>query len=405
MKDPGCHSIPGMAISAARWAVLAACLLGNPVAACRRGGAPLHTTIRVDSAGVEIVDNVGADLLPPWSLLPVRRVGSENAATWIRVRDPAFAAADLTGRIYLLLHAEHQVVVLDTLGRRLSVLGDSGTGRAGVLSFPVRVEVSPGGPLGVLDFGKKALILFDTNGTLSAERRFSEIGTPASRAYPLDSIGTLHDEVEYGDTVLVERLLVQSGPDSAVLATVSASSPGEVRFRCGLTFRGLPQLFSPSLSWSTGAGMTVVTHQLSYDIQVFVNKRLVRLIRRHLAARPATIADVSRRYPRGWTIGEDECRVQPEELASSLGIARTLPVIQGLRIGPDGSLWVERFSFDAEPAKVDVFDVAGNYLGTLVGASLPVGFLPRGQLLTAPVDASHGGRMLVIQRLAPSPWQ
>lgn len=67
--------------------------------------------------------------------------------------------------------------------------------------------------------------------------------------------------------------------------------------------------------------------------------------------------------------------------------------------------WVERFSFDAEPAKVDVFDVAGNYLGTLVGASLPVGFLPRGQLLTAPVDASHGGRMLVIQRLAPSPWQ
>jgi hypothetical protein len=372
------------------------------IGACRILASNQELVHRADSAGIEIVENAGSDRGLPWKLLEVRRVRGQDSS-WLALRDPAFASADLRGRIYVLQQDDRQVLILDTLGRRLLVLGRTGEDTES-LKFPVRVDLGVDGALGVLDFGRRALVLFDTGGRMIGARPFSEIGAPGRRVYLLDSTSVLRDETSYSGTEAIERLLY-FGPDTAVLAMIRTSSRGDASFQCGVTFRGLALLFSPTLSWTVGAGVTAVTRQSTYEIQLFVKQRLVRSIRRRLVAMPATDADVPRAYPRGWTIGHGQCRVQPEELTAALGVAPTLPLIQGLQVAPDSSLWVERFTFAGEPPRVDVFSLTGAYRGTLVGTSLPVGFLPKGQFLAAPPDAVRGGRMLLVRRLLPAPWQ
>lgn len=66
-------------------------------------------------------------------------------------------------------------------------------------------------------------------------------------------------------------------------------------------------------------------------------------------------------------------------MVDHLGMAATLPAIRQVRVGPDGSLWVQRFAVKGDTALVDVFEPDGTYAGTLPeGTLFPAAFLPNG---------------------------
>lgn len=66
--------------------------------------------------------------------------------------------------------------------------------------------------------------------------------------------------------------------------------------------------------------------------------------------------------------------------------------------GPDGRLRAERYTFPDEVPRVDVFDAAGRYEGTLEGFGIPLGF--SGDLVLFSLrDDSTGGSQLGIFRI------
>ncbi len=61
---------------------------------------------------------------------------------------------------------------------------------------------------------------------------------------------------------------------------------------------------------------------------------------------------------------------------------------------------MQRYTFADEPARVDLFDAEGRYLGTLPGKPLPVGFVGEDVVLFPEEDAATGITQVVAYRLS-----
>ncbi len=117
---------------------------------------------------------------------------------------------------------------------------------------------------------------------------------------------------------------------------------------------------------------------------------LARSVRRALPLVTADASHLARLHPDGgMKIGfaSGECHVPVNELIEKQGMASQLPMIEWLRYDPAGRLLARRYGCREEPRSVDVFAPEGDYLGTLEGKSLPLGFISDDIVLFAEVDA------------------
>ncbi len=378
-------------------------LLALGLAAC--GGPSSDYDVRTaDSAGVTIVTSPGTDRLYPFTTTLQRRLGLDDDGVAALTRaDRRFTGVDREQRIYILNAPLNRVEVYDTAGQRLALMGGEGGG-PGEFGYPAGLQVSPDGQVSVVDYGKGALVRFDPDRRPIAELPYQQFG------FPYSGIQVQGDTV-YLDTnrprenSAVWALRRFSPRDSVTIAELVLPSSGELDFGC-VRLRWQAPVLSPLLVWSARDSTLAVAAEAGYRVDLRVNDRLVKSIRRSVTPVPGGAVAVRRQYPEGLRIGfgrgrADGCLISVEDLIEKQGAAPFVPEVQGLALAPDGTLWVQRYTFPDEPERVDVFDPSGAYRGTITGHGVPAGFLPGNRVLFPIKDRDTDGYSLGLYVLEP----
>lgn len=368
--------------------------------ACTRAETPALSST-TDSAGVAIVVGPSADVPLSWTFEEITRFGgADSGAASFTSASRYNVQTDGSGRIAVLERTDGGWLHLfDSTGSVLWSVGREGSG-PGELQFPQKPAFAQDGSLTLLDVGKMALVRWDRDGRFQAESKWE-----SDAGFPRGGIGIRGDTqfvtIETNDTLhRVVRLEARTPRDTTVVDSTVGPKPQMVMLKCvGLA---IAPLFTGELTWSGNDSVLATTTQSHYRIDVRAGGRIVRSIRREVPEVAATLADVERLHPGGMKVrfGEgQECVTPNSELAEKIGIAPTLPAIRGIAVAPDGTLWVERYTFEGETPASDLFDPAGHYLGTLAGTALPVGFLGSDRVVLPIKDATDGTSILGVYRI------
>ena len=368
-------------------------LAGAPVilplcvaSACGKAEAPGTQVARMDSAGVEIVTNRGADRLLGWSLDSILAVHSPTGTRGDTVG--FFIVTDIAtteDRIVVLDRSQPALLVYDTLGQFQGRFGRKGRG-PGEFEYPVSVAVPPGGGVAVFDL---------LNGRIE---RFDISFAPAG-SLPLLHVRVRPGAMRFaGEAVVVPTFRISAdtavfglqtlGPtDTTVLATLY-----QLRNRRPVTMEScgfdlppgyLPVVFAPTLRWTPDRrGGVLLTKDDRYDIGVYRGPRfsLRRLIRRDQPPIQATKEMAVE------SLSEDPNGCDPEEHVEKGGFVPTVPPLGDMKVAPDGDLWVHRWTPQGD-SLIDVFDSTGVYLGTLKDQPMPAAFIGDDRVLVERVDA------------------
>jgi hypothetical protein len=92
--------------------------------------------------------------------------------------------------------------------------------------------------------------------------------------------------------------------------------------------------------------------------------------------------------------GGGQCTVKAQDIIDKLGTGGDVPQIKAIAFAPDGTMWVERYTFKDEDPKVDVFAATRQYLGTVPDKSLPMGFAGK-DLVLFPIELKETGATVV----------
>ena len=372
-------------------------------AACGDTKATSSSTDTTDSSGVAIVRGPAVDAPLPWTFTEIHRIG--GADTGVQSFDyvmPYSVATDGASRI-VVLDASHskQIHVFDSSATWIRTMGRKGGG-PGEMEFPQGIDVDRDGSVSVMDDAKQALLSWDPQGAVLPERKLitargSTWGTVRRRG---DTLYATLDAI--GDsTVSVRRLERWTSRDSTMIDSTVSAKPKMVMFKCiGLA---LPPLFSSELAWTIDGDRVISTRQSAYVVDISRNGRRERSVRRDVAPVVAKTTDASKLYPEGLKVrfGSDgECVTPSAEVGDKVGVAPTLPVVRAMAIAPDGTLWVERYTFAGDTPRTDVFDRDGHYMGTATGHSLPLGFLGPDVVLFPIKNDDDGTAVIGIYRIA-----
>jgi hypothetical protein len=195
----------------------------------------------------------------------------------------------------------------------------------------------------------------------------------------------------YGDTLGGAPLLALPGAATQAVAGCG----GRIRI-------SLPALFAPDLTWSTDRGRLLANRGPAYDLYLYDGPRLTAIVRRALQPRTPTADDVPRLYPDGFKVavsGGSVCDFPLDDLVRQMGLAESLPLVHGVTLLSDGTIWAQRSLRGEDPSVLDVFGPDGAYVGTLTGMPLPLALLPNGEMLFARRDEDSGGQHLVRYRV------
>jgi hypothetical protein len=345
----------------------------------------------------------------------------------------AFDAAD---NLYVLDRQAARVMVYDRTGRFVRQVGSRGQGPA-ELGMPLSMAVAPDGTVAVADLAKPGIVLYRPDGTLLRGDRLE--GMVPGMGSPL----AWHPR---GGLVGIFRQMAAGTPGTSVDRTVpllfrpldggapvrifdvpqtwmtEQSSPGEGRIMVRVT--GPPE-FAPlalfgvlpdgnlALSFTTGYTMRIVDPQ----------GRTLRYVQRPLRPRLTTEADRERArerrreamqsgdgvitIARGGGGGAPAPRVDRGRLEAQLQemrFADTIRAIQGMRVAPSGTIWVERTPpelFGRGP--IDLVTPSGEYRGTLTGIALPDAISRGG--LAAFIERDELDVPVVVVRRLPEGWR
>jgi hypothetical protein len=369
------------------------------------GEAALPEVVGRDSSGVRIVEGPSADAALPWTLTEIRRLGGADSGPASFTEANAWTVGtDRNGRIYVLDRIGFQVAVFDSSGNVIRTMGTKGGG-PGELQFPGTLIIRPDGETNVFDFGKQSLVRFSPDGAIVPQFSLQPYGFPAGQLKLTGDTLIMVTPSGGGenDRFRVQNLKIVSPRDSLTIARDSVPTPGMTMFSC--VGMNIPPPFASDLVWGTDGRVVAVTHRVPYEIDVFREGRLVSSVRRRLARVTATTEHVGRLYPEGMTVqfgGGQKCTIKAEEIIEKLGAGGDVPFVKALTFGPDGSLWVERYTFQDEDPRLDVFAADGRYLGTLTGHSLPMGFIGDDIVLFPIEDEDTGGKLVGLYRIGRS---
>lgn len=368
------------------------------LSACRAEAPSSGDVLRADSAGVRIITSLGADTALAWRFDTVGVLTDSLGEPWLFTGlSPQMVLTDRAGRTYVL-DREPAIRRFGRTGQYERSVGRKG-GAPGEMQFPTAL-LQQGDSIAAVDFERGGLVRWGSDFEPINDLRFRGAleGAEAVRfrvggAWVLresfDSLGGTVSAL-YGDTL-----------DATPLLRVVRASP-QMLSACGGAMRlQLPRFFSPEITWTTSGARMLANAGPGYALQLFEGPRLIASVRRSLEPRIVVQEDLSTLFPEGIKLqgGSVTCTVPLSEVLASVGVAERMPLVQGLALLSDGTMWVQR-SLRNEPPVLDIFGSDGAYAGTLRGFGLPLGLLPNGELLVPQEDEDSGG--FVITRLRVS---
>lgn len=365
-------------------------------------------TNTTDSSGLEIVTYPGDDHPLDWTADTVVVLGGAG----VEPSDSAFFSvsavdADAAGNIYVLDGDEARVLAYDSTGRFLRRVGAKGGG-PGEFEMPIAMSVSPDAIVSVFDFSKRALVRFERTGQTLDEIRMEQ----ASSGGDFETHGDvlLHNmrDRSPADGNSVRWTLVRIADSQTTdLLRVDQTMSGAIHLEsCGIRFAGLPQIFAPPRTWTARDGRVAGAIDHAYNVRIISGDSLVRMIRRDLPMIPATteraVASVGPGMTVGLPGGERTC--SSEEVVEKRGVADVVPLIAKLAIAPDGAIWISRNTDQHGRTLTDIFDISGNYLGTLPSDyPFPDAFVSPQTIVVRDEDEMGVARVLVIRRASSDP--
>jgi len=387
----------------ARLAVLALSAVAAVLAAgCADTKSGRGSTDITDSSGVAIVRGPAADTPLAWTFSEVGRIGgADTGAQSFDYVAPYSVTTDGTARI-AVLDASHanQIHLFDSAGTLIRTVGRRGGG-PGEMEYPAGIDADRDGSVSVMDDAKQALLTWDAIGAVLPERKLvtARGGTSGTVRRRGDTVYVSLDLL--GDSTLaVRRLERWTSRDTLVIDSTVGPRPKMVMFKCvGLA---LAPLFAGQIAWAVDGDRVVSTRQSAYVEDITRNGTRELSVRRDVTPVPAKATDAAKLYPEGLKVrfgSGGECTTPSAEVGEKVGVAPTLPVVRAMAIAPDGTLWVERYTFDGETPRTDVFDRDGHYVGTAAGRSLPLGFLGPNRVLFPIKNDDDGTSVIGIYRI------
>jgi len=357
--------------------------------------------VRRDSAGVVIVENTGEDRPLPWSYEISYRLGGEpDGPEQFYQVEAQQVATDSSGNIHVLDAINHRVIKFDRDGDVQWMAGTEGGG-PGEFRRPLRIRVDHAGTVYVMDYGKKALVQFDSAGTPIGQTPYGSLGDAIPTRY--GTFGSRRDFQREGG--MVDEIVKANASDTVGLLESPVVPIASYRLEgCGFPLgRTGPVIFGKETDWSvSGRTMTVsTTAAYTVDMLNLETGMVEGIVRRSLPSLPATetlaIEWATINKP-GRIMRSDggECVPPAEEVVEKQGMADSLPMIDEVQIDRRGRLWVQRFAIDSTLARIDVFDPEGVYLGTLPeGHPWPVAFAPPDRILFVEQDDMDIQRLVI----------
>ncbi len=378
-----------------------ASLLLLALLACAGGDRTSDVSV-VDSAGVRLVNSPPDDRPWPYVLTEVRRLGGADsgAGSFTNAAVP-LVQTDGRDRIFVLDRDRSVVETFDSSGAPLATMGGEGAGPG---EFEMAFELLDAGPdrVALFDFGKRSFVIWSPDGALLGEQRLPE------------SLGSWNGLAIHGDTLFtalqdddslrtIHRMVLATPGDTTVLDSLVVAPHVIAQFDC-FSAR-MPPMFGSRFAWRTSGDRLLVSRQARYQVDLYRNGKLVTSLRRPVEPAASTMDDARRMYPDGWKVtfgGGGGCTIDGEEVARKTGMADRLPLIAEVGFGPEGTIWVRRFTFPDRPQVADVFDREGAYLGTVEGRGLPLGWLGRDMILFPIEDEATGATVVGLYRLTPA---
>lgn len=163
----------------------------------------------------------------------------------------------------------------------------------------------------------------------------------------------------------------------------------------------LPPLFADPPAWDARGAVLAMSEPPAYGIRLWRGGSTT-ILRRSISPSRATPAAVATELGDGeeWVIGATPCVVPAEEVVRQRGVAEYVPIIRRVAVAPDGSVWAMRKVPGRGAGPIDVFDSAGEYIGTLTAdAPWPAAFGPEGEVLTMEAD-DLGVQRVVVYRVS-----
>lgn len=352
-----------------------------------------------DSADAVIVENNGDDIPLPLRLDLIATVKSSEDGVVLNELFEYTVDADSLGHIFVNnAWFGERVQELDTNGRLIRVLTRAGSG-PGELGGGVSLSSSGDGVVSVMDFSKAGVVRVKWDGTILPLITLARQSLFGGARVDGDSV-VVHTLLQQADTHWPEQLELVTPAGATTLLVHSPPRLGALLF-CGEPMEGLNPMLTPDLRWNAKAGRTVVNNSGDYSILVFEGRRLIRIVRRDIAAVQGTEEAVRRFFPEGKRVGVPKCVVSPDELVRKRGVAGTIQPIRRLAVDYKGAIWAERNTFPDEQSMVDVFDSAGAYQGTLTGFGAPLGFPGKDLFVFALPDSVTTEPKLGIYRRRP----
>jgi hypothetical protein len=374
-------------------------LASTVLTACdAKQSAPASSSVRTDSAGVEIVTGPAADQPLNMELREVFRIGGNDSGPGsFSSAHTSVVRTDAAGRIYVLDTKQHRVEVFDSLGNHIRFVGQRGGG-PGEMQDPAQLFVLDDGTIGVSDYGKRAIVRWAADGSVLPEFALSFFPSDPLRMSG-DTLLYVHEDYEQQQNAQVLR--IASPRDTVSMSPLTRPTTGMIMFSCiGLN---LPPMFTQALVWSGTAERLATSLQVPYVVDVYEQGRLVRSVRRPITTQAPTVEHVNRLHPDGMQIrfNGGACTVPAAELLEKQGVADRLPLVEALQFDRQARLWVQRYGIRDEPRSVDVFDRDGNYSGTLSGRAVPLGFIGNDIALFAEPDDETGVVQIAAYALSP----
>ena len=376
------------------------------------------------------------------------RIGTLGGEEWEQFGNVSRVAFDGAGRLYVFDRQVDRFFVVDAGGTLIRRIGREGDGPGEFRSITDWV-VMEDGRLVVRELGRRAYHLFDANGDfermvrmggnpsialaglLVAQRGANAvITTPiGSRAFA-SSLTATDGRIPRRDPATSRPIeLVSLAGDEIVTDTIVDGWLPPGREGEGPNLFGLPRplTFNPGLHWGVlPDGSVAFADSTAYAIKIAAaGTGISRVLRRPIAPEPVTdrliSAERSRRLReleaqpddelggvRGTINGQpirrgaDEERQQRREQIENLEFFSEVPVIRGLFVAWDGTIWVQRRGEEPESdGPIDLLTPDGTYLGSLpaAGTEIPDAFGPGG--LAAFIETDElGVKTVVVGRLS-----
>jgi len=353
--------------------------------------------VRSDSAGVEVVTSGANDLPLGWNFTEEFRIGGADSGAGSFTSASRFTVATPTAeRIVIFNREQSKIEVYDAQGVLLNSFGRAGSG-PGEINFAMELLDVGADEVALFDYGKMAMVRWTLAGEVLPERRIA----PELRVIRGDSAwGSL----QVADSVRsLSGVIFAAASDTVRLDSLVTPPRAMISLSCFSAM--LPPMFSGRVVWDEQDGVVALTPQSSYVVQLYAGARLIRSIRRPIAAVPTTPAMARREHPDGWSVSFSngpDCTLDPAEVAEKTGMAPTLPVVADVAFGPRNTLWVARHAFPGDTVTTDVFDSAGEYLGSVRDRGVPLGWLGEDRVLFAVQDPATGVGVVVVYRIVAS---